>query len=231
METQKILVVDNEEEIRDILKLHLENAAMRVFEANSGQQALDILHQESIDLIVLDLMMGQMDGWEVLQYMQQHQLKTPVIVLSARRLESDKIETLGMGADDYMTKPFSPGELIARIEAILRRSKPELRIKQFKLGTILFNVEGSYIQNDDEFIPLSPIECAMLELFLQNPGRVFTHKEIFKEVWKLDHTDNNSVKVYVNYLRKKIGDDPAKPQYIQTIRGIGYRFMGEPHES
>ncbi|WP_010276626.1 response regulator transcription factor [Paenibacillus senegalensis] len=228
MEGQKILVVDNEEEIRDILKLHLENASMQVFEADSGQCALSILSQEPIDLIVLDLMMEQMDGWGVLKYMKQHQLRTPVIVLSARQLESDKIETLGLGADDYVTKPFSPGELIARIQAILRRSKPDLRIKQFKLGSSIFDVEGSFIQSSSGTTPLSPIEGAMLELFLQNPGKVFTHKEIFREVWKLDHADNNSVKVYVNYLRKKIGDDPAKPKYIQTIRGIGYRFMGDP---
>ncbi|GIQ70794.1 DNA-binding response regulator [Xylanibacillus composti] len=228
MESQNILLVDNEEEIRDILKLHLLNAEMKVFEADSGQRALSILNQEPIDLIILDLMMERMDGWEVLKHMQQQQLRTPVIVLSARQMETDKIEALDLGADDYMTKPFSPGELIARIQAILRRSKPDLRIKQFKLGASIFDVEGSFIQNCSETIPLSPIEGAMLELFLQNPGKIFTHKEIFREVWKLDHVDNNSVKVYVNYLRKKIGDDPAKPRYIQTIRGIGYRFLGDP---
>ncbi|MCM3716368.1 response regulator transcription factor [Halalkalibacter oceani] len=228
MTSQNILVVDNEEEIRDILKLHLENAGMQVIEAESGQQALSVLERSSIDLIVLDLMMEHMDGWEVLNHLTQHGLKTPVIVLSARQLEADKIETLGLGADDYVTKPFSPGELIARIQAILRRSNPALRIKRFKLGEAIFDVEGSYIQKRAKKTYLSPIEAALLELFLQNPGKVFTPREILRQVWKLDHGDNNPVKVYVNYLRKKIEDNPAEPQYIQTIRGLGYRFMEEP---
>lgn len=225
MKNAHILVVDNEEEIRQLLKLHLHNAEMHAYEAASGQDAVSILEHYSIDLILLDLMMENMNGWEVLRYIRAKQLHTAVIILSARQLESDKIETLGLGADDYVTKPFSPGELVARIQATLRRVNPSLQGTLISCGSLIYDRAVQQLTKPSGTVSLSPIEGILLELLMRQPGRVFTKEEIFKQVWKLDQADANSVNVYINYLRKKIEEDPANPRYIQTIRGIGYRFV------
>lgn len=227
MENYRILIVDNEEELRQLLRLHLLNAGMTCLEAASGRDALAVLEHYTVDLVILDLMMEDMDGWEVLRRMQEHRFDMPVIVLSARRLESDKIETLGLGADDYVTKPFSPGELIARIQANLRRIKPGLQNNLLSCGELVYDCTTQQLQKPTGTVVLSPIEGVMMELFMREPGRVFTKEEIYRNVWKLDQIDPNSVIVYINYLRKKIEDDPANPKYIQTIRGLGYRIMGE----
>lgn len=226
METSQILIVDNEPEIRELLKLHLHNAGMHTLEAASGRDSISIFDHYTVDLILLDLMMEDMNGWEVLRYMQSRQLNTPVIVLSARRLETDKIEALGLGADDFVTKPFSPGELVARIKATLRRAKPSVRENQIRYEDFVYDRSVQLLHKPTDTVSLSPIEGVMLELFMSEPGRVFTKEEIFRHVWKLDEYDGNSVKVYINFLRKKVEDNPADPQYIQTIRGIGYRFKG-----
>lgn len=224
MDAPNILIIDNEQEIRQIVKLHLAHAGMQVCEADSGRRALDVMARQQVDLIVLDLMMEDMDGWAFLDRLRSEGATVPVLVLSARGMEADKIETLGLGADDYMTKPFGTGELLARIRAILRRVQPAMGVKRFRLGEAIFDVEGQYIQKPTETVALSPLEAALLELFCQHPRKVFTHQEIFRQVWKIDHFDRNSVKVYVNFLRKKLEDNPAEPRYIQTIRGVGYRL-------
>ncbi len=223
----QILVVDNEPDIRKLLRLHLHNAGMDTLEAASGRDALSLFEHYKIDLILLDLMMEDINGWEVLHNMQSHHNSTPIIVLSARNLVSDKIETLGLGADDYVTKPFSIGELVARIQATLRRVNPSLQGTQIRCGTLVYDRTIQQLEKPTRTISLSPIEGVMLELLMGSPGRVFTKAEIFRHVWKLDQEDEHSVKVYINLLRKKVEDDPAQPQYIQTIRGIGYRFVGE----
>src|SRR5690606_15184565 len=134
VEKHQILIVDNETEIRQLLKLHLVHAGMDTHEASSGKEAVALLERRTIDLIILDLMMKEMDGWEVLRYLQSSRYDMPVIVLSARQLESDKIETLGLGADDYVTKPFSLGELVARVQANLRRYKPVEDATEIRCG-------------------------------------------------------------------------------------------------
>lgn len=227
MEALNILIVDNEKEIRDIIRLHLLNAGMNVLEADSGKKTIEMLKKHPIDLLVLDLMMENMNGWDVLHYIKDQQMDTPMIILSARQLESDKIETLGLGADDYVTKPFSPGELVARIQATLRRYKPQIKSDILNYHHFRYDRKSQQLHKSSGTVSLSPIEAVMLELFLENPGRVFTHKEIYSHIWKLDQYDYNSVKVYINYLRKKIEDDPGNPKYIQTIRGIGYRLLEE----
>ena len=227
MKVPQILIVDNEIEIRQLLRLHLQSAGMNAHEAGSGLDALAILKNYVIDLIILDLMMEDMNGWEVLRYMQDNHIGTPVIVLSARHLETDKIETLGLGADDYVTKPFSPGELIARIQATLRRVKPGSQGTLISCGQFVYDNATQELKKPSGTISLSPIEGVLLELLMRYPGRVFSKEEIFRDVWKLDQFNANSVNVYINHLRKKIEEDPSSPQYIQTIRGVGYRFVEE----
>lgn len=222
----QILIVENEAEIRELIALHLNYAKMDTIEAASGREALEVLQRQPVDLILLDLMMKDMNGWEVLHYMKQHALDMPVIVLSARQLESDKIETLELGADDYITKPFSFGELVARIQANLRRYKPNLDTSKLRNGNLVYDPETQMVEKPSGSVSLSPIEADMLALFMQYPGRVFTKEEIYKQVWKQDHLDDKTVVVYINLLRKKIEDDPSNPKYIQTIRGIGYRLTG-----
>lgn len=224
-----ILVVDNESEIRHLLRVHLHNAGMIVLEAASGQDAVAIFEREAVDLIVLDLMMENMNGWEVLRYKQSKLLDIPIIVLSARLHESDKIETLDLGADDYVTKPFSPGELVARIKATLRRCQNSFHgnLEQIISGELVYDRAVQALSKPSGTVSLSPIEGMLLELLMRSPGHVFTKEEIFRHVWKLEHYDHSSVKVYINLLRKKVEDDPSNPRYIQTIRGIGYRFTGE----
>ena len=225
VDNPRILIVDNEPEIVQLVKLHLRNAQMNTSEADSGRDAISILEHYTIDLVVLDLMMDNMNGWEVLQYMRSRQLDTPVIILSARDLEQDKIETLGLGADDYVTKPFSPAELAARIKALLRRYKPTMYGNRIICGNLIYDRTVQQIEKPTGNVSLSPIEGVMLELIMHQPGRVFTKEEIYKHVWKLDQFDPNSVNVYINFLRKKIEADPANPRYIETIRGVGYRFV------
>lgn len=226
MHQHHILIVDDDQDIRQLLNHHLKKSGMLPYQAATGKEAIQLLEQQKIDLIILDLMMDEMDGWEVLEQLKVSQLQIPVIVLSARQLISDKIETLGLGADDYMTKPFSPGELIARVQVQLRRFHRTVLSQEITAGNFTYNNSTYQLQKPDGNVSLSPLEGAMLELFMRSPGRVFTKEELFKEVWKLDQFDANLVNVYINYLRRKLEDNPSKPRYIQTIWGIGYRFTG-----
>ncbi len=227
MENNRILVVDDDREIRQLLNHHLHKVGMIPFEAAGGLEAIRFLEQHSIDLIVLDLMMDDLDGKELLAYLKAEGIEIPVIVLSARLFEESKIETLELGADDYVTKPFSPRELIARIQANLRRYKPLRQNNQISCGEFTYDVTALRLNKPAGHVSLTPIEGALLELFLREPGHVYTKEELFKSVWKLDQFDANLVNVYINHLRKKLEEDPSNPQHIETVWGIGYRFIGE----
>lgn len=215
-------------EIRQLLRLHITHAKMNVFEAESGREAVELLKKQAIDLILLDLMMEEMNGQEVLRHIHDNNIQIPVIVLSAKQQEADKLETFSLGADDYVTKPFSPKELIARIHATLRRLKPILQPPIIQIGKFQYDRESQHLIISGVNVSLSPIEAALFELFIQKIGQVITHEEIFHHVWKINATDRNAVKVYINHLRKKMEEDPQQPKYIETIRGIGYRLVGKP---
>lgn len=227
MGNHAILVVDDDREIRQLLNHHLHKVGMTPYEAAGGREAIQILEQHDIDLIVLDLMMDDLSGKELLAHLQAQEIEIPVIVLSARQLIADKVDTLGSGADDYMTKPFSPKELIARIQANLRRYKPMRSSDKISCGELVLDMAALRLSVPSGIISLTPIEGALLELFLREPGRVYTKEELFKAVWKLDRFDANMVNVYINHLRRKMEEDPSKPRFIETIWGIGYRFSGE----
>lgn len=224
-----ILIVDDEKEIRQLIRLHLEQAKLNVFEANSGNQAFQYIKEFSISLIILDLMMEEGTGLEVLNFLKEERNGPLVIVLSAKSELKDKINTLGLGADDYVTKPFSPIELVARVQAQLRRHRPNssylgaiVRLNKFEL-----DVDNLTLKNGNKSFSLTPVECSLLEFFMQNPDRVLTKREIYKQVWKHENFDGNNLSVYISKLRNILEPDVDSPHYLHSIRGIGYKFSGD----
>jgi two-component system KDP operon response regulator KdpE len=222
-----ILIVDDEARIRDFVRMNLELEHYRVIEANDGIQALDQLRENLPDLIVLDVMMPEMDGFEALRAIREVST-VPVIMLTVRQSEQDKIHGLDLGADDYLAKPFSPRELLSRIRALLRRSlmappsrkteivvDPDLRIDFARREVV---VRGKKVI-------LRPTEYRLLYHLVSNAGRLLTHETLLSKVWGREYRDEaHYLRLYITYLRQKLEKDPAHPQYILTERGVGYRF-------
>lgn len=223
-----ILIVDDESEIRALIRLHVERHGMRAREAVSGRAAIEVLQGRPVDLVVLDLMMEESSGFEVLHHLRDTRSDTLVIVASARRNESDKVETLGLGADDYVTKPFSPGELVARIQANLRRygrlSYPDDRT--IRRGGFSLDLATLTLHKGDQTLALTPTESSILFALMRHPDEVLTRADLSREVWNHDQADGRTINVYINQLRKKVEENPGQPAHIQTVRGVGYRFAG-----
>ena len=232
MMRKTIMLVDDEQDIVDLLKLFLEQE-FDVIEAHDGRAAAELFSQTSVDLVVIDIMMPHLDGFQLLQWIRKHS-KIPVIIVSAKNQESDKISGLGLGADDFITKPFSPLEVVARIQAQLRRTyefydpallrvEPEITVTRF--GDLTLDHEACMLYKRGEQIPLSAIEYKLLKLFMSKPGRIYTKKQIFENVWSDSYiADDNTIMVQISRLRDKIEDSPRDPMYLRTIRGLGYRF-------
>lgn len=220
----RILVVDDEPQIRQLIRQHIEQADMQVIEANSGRLAIEQLQLQYIDLIILDLMMDDVNGFEVINYIQSNRLETLIIVLSARREELDKIITLGLGADDYVAKPFSPLELTARVQAHLRRhhSKSPQKTASIRLNNLLLDANNYELFNEDKRHTLTSIECQLLQLFMLNPDRVMTKREIYQQVWQHDSYDDNNLSVFINRLRKVLESTDPTSWKLLTVRGVGY---------
>ncbi len=227
-QNQKILVVDDEERMARFIRLNLEHDGFQVVEAYRGQEALDKLRTALPDLILLDIMMPDMDGFEVLKMIREVSA-VPVIMLTAKGEEDDKVKGLELGADDYITKPFSPRELVSRAKAVLRRTEnlgegtTEI-IQVDERLKIDFNRREIWISN--KLVNLRPTEYRLLYHLVQNAGWVLTYDQILSRVWGYEYRDEpHYVRLYVNYLRQKLEQDPANPKYILTERGIGYRFL------
>lgn len=225
-----ILVVDDEEPIQELLRFNLENEGYRVSVAKDGPGALAMADKENPDLMVLDVMLPGMDGMEVCRRLRQnHRYRDlPVIMLTAKGEEIDKVLGLELGADDYMTKPFSPRELLARIKARLRRSKPgEEDHMQIAYGDLRIDLNRFQVWVREENIELTPKEFELLRMLASQPGRVYTRDELLGRVWSYEYVgDTRTVDVHIRHLRQKIEKDPSEPEYIETLRGIGYRFKG-----
>ncbi|MDQ7096149.1 response regulator transcription factor [Desulfosporosinus sp. PR] len=225
-----ILVVDDEEPIRELLKFNLEKEGYRVRVAKDGPEALASIEKEQPDLLVLDVMLPVMDGMEVCRRLRlnpQYQ-QIPIIMLTAKGEEIDKVLGLELGADDYMTKPFSPRELLARIKARLRRlnvkEEPEVMIVRRDLR---IDISGFRVLIRGEETELTPKEFELLRIFAAHPGKVYSRDELLERIWGYEyHGDTRTVDVHVRHLRLKIEKDPSNPEYIETLRGIGYRFKG-----
>jgi DNA-binding response OmpR family regulator len=227
-QNQKILVVDDEERIARFIRLNLEHDGFQVVEAYRGQEAMDKLRTTLPDLMLLDIMMPDMDGFEVLKLVREVS-DVPVIMLTAKGEEDDKVKGLELGADDYITKPFSPRELVSRVKAVLRRSEIQGESSNEVIQVddrlkIDFNRREIWIL--DKLVNLRPTEYRLLYHLVQNAGWVLTYDQILSRVWGYEYRDEpHYVRLYVNYLRQKLEQDPANPKYILTERGIGYRFL------
>jgi len=224
----RILVVDDEKRMVGFIRLNLEHDGFEVIEAFNGAQAIERLRDSLPDLILLDIMMPDLDGFEVLRMVREASA-VPVIMLTAKGEENDKVRGLELGADDYITKPFSPRELVSRVRAVLRRGtslddKESSRIEVDERLQLDFGRHEVWV--DGKLIKLRPTEYRLLYHLVKNAGWVLTHDQILTKVWGYEYRNEpHYVRLYINYLRKKIEVDPADPQYILTERGVGYRFI------
>ncbi|SPF32118.1 Alkaline phosphatase synthesis transcriptional regulatory protein PhoP [Candidatus Desulfosporosinus infrequens] len=226
-----ILVVDDEEPILELLRFNLEKEGYQVCVAKDGQEALERVEREPLDLIVLDVMLPGMDGLEIcrkLRAIPKFQ-QIPIIMLTAKGEEIDKVVGLELGADDYMTKPFSPRELLARIKARLRRtnSQEEADARIIIRGELRVDVTGFRVHVRGEETELTPKEFELLRVLVAHPGKVYSRDELLERIWGYEYDgDTRTVDVHVRHLRLKVERDPSNPEYIETLRGIGYRFKG-----
>lgn len=226
--TQTILVVDDEPEIVRLLRSYLERDGYRVVTAYNGEEALYTARHEKPDLVVLDILMPKMDGLAFTRQIRREQ-DVPIIMLTARAEETDRIVGLEMGADDYVTKPFSPREVVARVRAVLRRAQPKPEAPPIlRAGPIALDRSEHTVTVAGESVELTPTEFDILETLMRDPGRVFSRTEILEAVHGVAfEAYERTVDAHVKNLRQKIEADPATPQYILTVRGAGYRLNPE----
>jgi DNA-binding response OmpR family regulator len=231
MATTRILVVDDNRKTVDLVRAYLEKDGYRVSAAYDGLQALELARQKRSDLIVLDLMLPGMDGLDVCRVLRGEGNKVPIIMLTAKTTEADKLIGLDLGADDYVTKPFSPRELLARVRAVLRRVGEEEYEgpSEMRFDDLLVDFVGHQVQVRGEPVHLTPTEFKLLEVLIRGPGRAFSRLELLDRVFGYDFEGfERTVDVHVKNLRKKIEPDPKNPTYIKTVYGVGYKFAEEP---
>ncbi|MBY0596537.1 response regulator transcription factor [Bacillus bingmayongensis] len=236
MEDIRVLIADDDKEIRELLKKYLERELYTVDTAINGEEALHLFNQNKYNLIILDLMMPKVDGIEVCRRLRD-KTNIPILMLTAKDQEVDKILGLSIGADDYITKPFSINEVVARVKALMRRFlvlgsnaiTHENKLLTFKGLTI--DVKKYTVNVNGAEISLTGKELELLKFFALNPEQVFTKTQLFRNVWDSNYIeDDNTVMVHIRKLRKKIEADPSNPKFIQTVWGIGYKFVGEKNE-
>lgn len=222
-----ILIVDDEPRIRDFVRMNLELEHYHVEEASNGLEALEKLRDALPDLVVLDVSMPEMDGFEALRHMREVST-VPVIMLTVRQSEADKIRGLDLGADDYLAKPFSPPELLSRIRALLRRSlmaPPTRKTRIVVDSDLTIDFSRHEVIARGEKVVLRPTEYRLLYHLVSNAGRLLTHETLLSKVWGYEYRDESHyLRLYITYLRQKLEKDPAHPKYILTERGLGYRF-------
>lgn len=236
MDKERILIVDDEKEIRDLIEIYLKSEGYKTIKAENGEEALDILKTEEVDLIVLDIMMPKLNGIEACLKIREER-EMPIIMLSAKSEDLDKILGLNTGADDYLTKPFNPLELIARIKSQLRRYKRFNAKNQIidngskeakniiEIDDLGINLGTHEVWKDEVLIKLTPTEFDILVVLAQNRGKVFSIENIYNSVWKQEFMkSDNTVMVHIRKVREKIEDDPRKPKFIKTVWGVGYKI-------
>lgn len=229
----KILVAEDDKDIAEFIKLYLENEGYEVVLAGDGLLAYEETQREKIDLAVVDIMLPQMNGYDLIKKIREGS-NIPIVILSAKNLDSDKILGLDLGADDYLTKPFNPLELIARIKSNIRRyyslgsqvEAEEAKEKRIlRVGELTLDEEEVTLKKGDTVITITPTEYKMMVLFMKSPGKVFTKMQIYQAVSGESYVnDDNTLMVHISNLRDKIEDNPREPKYIKNIRGIGYKI-------
>lgn len=229
MPGEKILIIDDEKPINDLIRSYLVKQGFASLSAFTGKEALDIAKSEKPDLMILDVMLPDIEGPDLCLELRKF-TNSPIIFLSCKSEEIDKIVALSVGGDDYMTKPFLPGELIARIKAHLRRQKSTANTisteKIFEFPSLLVNMQTHEVFVDGNPVSLTAKEFDILQLFIENPKRIFSADQIFELTWKTHSIegDSRTVMVYISNLRKKLESNPDSPKYIISIRGVGYKF-------
>jgi two-component system, OmpR family, alkaline phosphatase synthesis response regulator PhoP len=229
--TKKILVVDDKKELRTLLKQYLEQEGFDIVQAEDGQKALFIARQEKPDLIILDLMMPEMGGYEFMRVFSR-EADIPIIILTAKLDENDKVLGLELGADDYITKPFSLRELTARIHSVLRRADKQTTAPDIlRAANITLDRTGRIVMVGDDPIDLTPSEFDLLATFMSTPGRAFSRLELLERLQGTAYEGyERTIDVHIRNLRAKIEPDDTKPQYIETVYGVGYRFAPQRRE-
>ncbi len=221
---RKVLIVDDEVQIRRLIKVSLEGHGWQVFDAPTGKDAVECVLMQRPELILLDLGLPDMDGKQVLQRIREW-TQTPVIILSARDQEEEKIAALDLGANDYLTKPFGVGELMARMRVCLRAMQPYVDQAVLQFGRLKLDLGRHIVSFDGAEVRLTPIQYKLLTFLAKNAGKVLTHRQLLKEVWGVESNEIQYVRGYIGQLRQKIEPDPSQPIYIITESGIGYRMM------
>lgn len=224
-----ILIAEDEADIRKLLKLHLEERGYQIFEAKNGIEALEIVAKHELDLAILDVVMPKLDGLNLLRQIRETS-HIPVILLTARGEEIDKIVGLGLGADDYIVKPFSTSELVARVEAQLRRRNiydlnQTVNEETIQYSNLKLNLKECMLYINENPVHLHAKEYKVLQCLMQSPNQIFTAKKLYTAAWEDDfYGDHNTIMVTISRLRNKIERDPHHPEYITTVRGLGYKF-------
>ncbi len=222
---KRVLVVDDDDNVRDVVRRYLEHAGYDVTLAGTGEQALHLAGESEHDLVVLDLMLPGIDGFEVCRRLRQHS-EVPVVMLTARGEEDDRIAGLQLGADDYVAKPFSPRELVLRVTSVLRRTATEPAHGHDELvdGALIIDVTARRARLHGAPLALTTREFDLLEFLITHAGTAFTRAELLSRVWGWDFGDQSTVTVHVRRLREKVEQDPARPDRIATVWGVGYRY-------
>ncbi|GAB4517351.1 MAG: response regulator transcription factor [Anaerolineae bacterium] len=230
--THRVLVVDDDKEIVRLLRAYLEQAGYQVFIAYDGETALHVLRRERPSLVVLDLMLPDRDGWDITRMVRSDSglENTPIIMLTARVEDTDKIIGLELGADDYVTKPFNPREVVARVRSVLRRTASEGKNAEqvLQVGSLMMDLYRREVTMEGHSLELTPTEYQILKALMENPGYAFTRAELIEQSLGYDYESlERSLDSHIKNLRKKIESDPKNPAYIQTVYGVGYRLGGE----
>ena len=228
LRNRRILVVDDEQRMARFIRLNLEHDGFIVEEAYHGMGAIDRLRDVMPDLVLLDVMLPDIDGFEVLRIIREFS-QVPIIMLTAKGEEDDRVRGLELGADDYITKPFSPRELVVRVKAVLRRTEAAGQTPHDVIDVdqrLRIDFDKREVWVNDELVKLRPTEYRLLFHLVQNAGWVQTYDQLLAKVWGYEYRDETHyVRLYINYLRQKLEEDPANPRYILTERGVGYRFV------
>jgi two-component system KDP operon response regulator KdpE len=223
----KILIVDDEPTVLELVRRNLEREGYQVVAAGNGQEGMRMMYAERPDLVILDVMMPRLDGWQICQRIRGMS-DVPIIMLTARKQEEDIVKGLGLGADDYLTKPFRRGELVARVRAVLRRARTGAVVPPgvtYDDDYLSIDLDARRVVVNGELVDLTPTEYGLLALLVENKGRALEFRQILESVWGFEYVDEvDYVRVYVWHLRRKIEPDPKNPRYVINVPNVGYRF-------
>ena len=223
--TPKALIVEDDAAVRNTLAKVLTSSGIHSVLSSSGQEAIEKIAEESFDVVLLDINLDGMDGFEVIHALRDGGNQIPVMVVSGRTEDVDMLYSLEIGADDYITKPFNPVTLAAKVKALVRRSQASSAAAAIEAGPFRFDNETLKLFKDGTELQLSAKESAIMKLFLDNPNRIFSKTSLYDLIWGNASVDDSAIVVYINRLRNKIETDPSRPEHIQTVRGLGYRFV------